>query len=73
MSPKIESLRVRVLRRKHLLKVIIIEEKKRNQLKDGYGIVQTVQESKSTVDLKILGSDMMPTYDELLVKPNDSK
>ena len=73
MSPKIESLRIRVLRRPHLLKALSKKKKKEKETKKNLKervteSCKTVQERKSTVDLQMLGIDMMPTYDELFGK-----
>ena len=71
MLPKIESLRVRVLRRQHMLKTI---SKKKKEIKETEKKLKKITEScktlksKSTVDLEILGIDMMPTYDDLFAK-----
>ena len=73
ISPKIESLRVRVLRRQHLLKALSKKKKEEKETKKKLKervteSCKTVQERKSTVDLQMLGIDMMPTYDELFGK-----
>ena len=69
MSPKVESLRVRVLRRQHMLKTISKTKKeiKETEKKMKEKITES-KENKSTVDLQILGIDMMPTYDDLFAK-----
>ena len=73
MSPKIESLRIRVLRRQHLLKALSKKKKEEKETKKNLKERVTesckpVQERKSTVDLQMFGIDMMPTYDELFGK-----
>ena len=73
MSPKVESLRVYVLRRQHILKTI---SKKKKEIKETEKKLkekitescQILKENKSTVDLQILGIEMMPTYEELFAK-----
>ena len=60
MSPKVESLRVRDL--KEIKKT---EKKLKERVTES---CQTLKENKSTVDLEILGIDMMPNYDELFAE-----
>ena len=69
MSPKVESLRVCVLRRQHMLKSILKTKKeiKETEEKMKEKITES-KENKLTVDLQILGIDMMPTYDDLFAK-----